>query len=618
MNKRSLRIAGWAIGLSLAFGAIGTAVGASRGSSPEELFAEDSTSSFSWSGSTGTADTSKKTISWTNGIGVCSSISHDGSRNSSFNNSTTAPRLYANTTTRFNFIDNIFVKSIVFTVSDSKHGGTAASSCSIGTYSYSSLTWANANNADSSSPTSYVSITWGGQIRPTSATITYVDLSATTASVVSVSASVGERTYYAGTKLTASDFALDVLWDDEETTHPASGFTWTVNNVADGNLGDGDNTVVVTYQEVNSNEIIVKAIAAHTTAVSLQNTGTVKVGQNIQLVASLTPAESIDPVVWESEDEAIATVDEDGLVTGVSEGIVNIIATSNNIAATCEVSVQDGALKNGGQYILASEGSYTASSVTYNYKMEFNGVSSSLGLDSAYTFKPACTKLLTAEKGTGDDEYYLSFDDGGSTAYLIYGDKKLNTSSTKVADGVWIVSFSGGNAIIQNKAHSTYKLQYNPNGGSGRFAAYSSNQKTVTLTRYDDTAKAGEFTEKYMHVEVATSVSGTGLCKTSGWYTTAEGYFNALPLGARRAFLNESAFANYSARLLNWADANGKKIGNDGKGNDDVLVAKANSLSGKTPLAKQNNSVLIATVVAVGLVAAGGLVFLHHRHRKED
>jgi peptidoglycan/xylan/chitin deacetylase (PgdA/CDA1 family) len=66
-------------------------------------------------------------------------------------------------------------------------------------------------------------------------------------------------------------------------------------------------------------------------------------GTQKPVVAVKAPAESPEKLVWTSSDPAIATVDENGMVTGVSYGTVTVTCTSQygNIAAACKVKVCD-------------------------------------------------------------------------------------------------------------------------------------------------------------------------------------------------------------------------------------------------------------------------------------
>ncbi|CUU45482.1 Ig-like domain-containing protein [Clostridium beijerinckii] len=62
------------------------------------------------------------------------------------------------------------------------------------------------------------------------------------------------------------------------------------------------------------------------------------VGDSQQLTATTTPAGV--QVTWKSSDESVATVDENGNVTGVKEGQVTITAkTADSLTATCTVIV---------------------------------------------------------------------------------------------------------------------------------------------------------------------------------------------------------------------------------------------------------------------------------------
>ena len=63
-------------------------------------------------------------------------------------------------------------------------------------------------------------------------------------------------------------------------------------------------------------------------AVTISGNKKINVGETTQLTATLTPEGCDQSVIWSSADEAIATVDENGLVTGVSAGRVRIKAVS--------------------------------------------------------------------------------------------------------------------------------------------------------------------------------------------------------------------------------------------------------------------------------------------------
>lgn len=61
---------------------------------------------------------------------------------------------------------------------------------------------------------------------------------------------------------------------------------------------------------------------------SENNIRTIKVEETLQLTAVVFPETADQVVLWESENEEVATVDENGLVTAVAKGTVNIVATA--------------------------------------------------------------------------------------------------------------------------------------------------------------------------------------------------------------------------------------------------------------------------------------------------
>ncbi|GHT68396.1 hypothetical protein FACS189452_07990 [Bacteroidia bacterium] len=80
-------------------------------------------------------------------------------------------------------------------------------------------------------------------------------------------------------------------------------------------------------------------------AVILQETAVeIGVGNTYPAVAWVEPANADQSVTWTSSNEAVATVDEDGLITGVASGkaIITVTSVSNPaVKAEIEVTVKD-------------------------------------------------------------------------------------------------------------------------------------------------------------------------------------------------------------------------------------------------------------------------------------
>ncbi len=84
------------------------------------------------------------------------------------------------------------------------------------------------------------------------------------------------------------------------------------------------------------------SVFEHTTGVTIPKKDTLKVGGTKELVATTLPQGTSDnKIVYTSKNPAIASVDENGVIRGLSKGNVEIVATSvdGNFSATCIVSV---------------------------------------------------------------------------------------------------------------------------------------------------------------------------------------------------------------------------------------------------------------------------------------
>ena len=80
------------------------------------------------------------------------------------------------------------------------------------------------------------------------------------------------------------------------------------------------------------------------TGISLNKTSsTLRIGETVQLNASLTPSGASGSVTWTSSNSAVATVSNSGLVTGVAEGNATITATVNALSASCNITVDPSA-----------------------------------------------------------------------------------------------------------------------------------------------------------------------------------------------------------------------------------------------------------------------------------
>lgn len=120
----------------------------------------------------------------------------------------------------------------------------------------------------------------------------------------------------------------------------------TVNGGIVTAIGEGNATITVETSDggfTATCSVIVEPVPVDVTSVVLnETTVNLKVDDTKQLTATITPSNATDKTVtWSSSSDAIATVDANGLVTGVSTGTATITATTNNGSktATCEFNV---------------------------------------------------------------------------------------------------------------------------------------------------------------------------------------------------------------------------------------------------------------------------------------
>ena len=110
-------------------------------------------------------------------------------------------------------------------------------------------------------------------------------------------------------------------------------------------VGNGKTEITAKSGSLSSSaEITVAQVpAAVSIEVDAEATTLTAIGQTLQLMASVSDANDhpiADPdISWSSSDESVATVDEDGLVTAVSNGMADITATSGDVSQSVTITV---------------------------------------------------------------------------------------------------------------------------------------------------------------------------------------------------------------------------------------------------------------------------------------
>lgn len=144
-------------------------------------------------------------------------------------------------------------------------------------------------------------------------------------------------------------FQLSATVSPEATTDKT--IAWTSNNesiasVSDTGLvtanGIGNTQIVASCGEVSTIcEVTVTPILAEGLTLN-ENSISVTKGNTFQLVAAIDPEDTTDKTIaWVSDNEKVAKVSNNGLVTAVEVGNAKITASCGDVSATCEVVVTD-------------------------------------------------------------------------------------------------------------------------------------------------------------------------------------------------------------------------------------------------------------------------------------
>ena len=149
--------------------------------------------------------------------------------------------------------------------------------------------------------------------------------------------------------------------------------------------------------------------------------GSVTVGQTLALTASVAPADATNKAVtWSSSSDSIATVSDDGVVTGVAEGDATITVTTEDggFTATCDVTVEAATVAVTGVSV-----SPTSDSITVGETLTLTAtVAPDNATNKTVTWSTSEATVATVEDGVvtgvaeGDATITVTTEDGGFTA----------------------------------------------------------------------------------------------------------------------------------------------------------------------------------------------------------
>ena len=361
MNKKTLRIAGWALGLSMAVAGIGIAFGVSQVAPIEtkagtagKVYVEDSDLAVG-----GAIDsTAYYVLKSADGYYYTGSISSKwGVTSSSLSNASLLQ--LSGTSTAFTIYDTESSNYLKYASGDFQAAATgsnfmvlaASGGDSTPAVKYSSsgdsesLTAVlKANTGSSSKMRWYTTLTYSAsmvpvklvKVRSENVAVTGVSLNKTSTSI-----EAGGTETLTATISPSGATNKNVTWtSSDETVATVDGGVVTA-------LSAGNTTITVTTSDGSFTAtctVTVTGSAVSVTGVSLNKSSTsITVGSTETLAATVAPAEATTKTVtWTSSDETVATV-ADGVVTAVKKGTATITVRTvdGGFTATCAVTVNN-------------------------------------------------------------------------------------------------------------------------------------------------------------------------------------------------------------------------------------------------------------------------------------
>ena len=275
-----------------------------------------------------------------------------------------------------------------------------------------------------------------------------------------------------------------VTWTSSDTAVATVDQNGKVSGVA-----EGETTITVTTEDGGKTATCKVTVGTvHVTGVTLsEESTTVNIGTPKKLVATVSPEDASDKAVkWSSSKKEIATVDEDGVVTGLKEGTATITVTTEDggFTDTCEVTVV---------FVHVTGVALDETSTTVNIgtpKKLIATISPEDASDKSVKWTSSNTSVATVDKngvvsGQANGEATI-------TATTVDGGFKATCEVTVETVAVESVSLNKHNCAIAPTKTETLVATVLPNNASYPAVTWQSNNTDVATVNYSGvvTAKA--------------------------------------------------------------------------------------------------------------------------------
>ena len=204
----------------------------------------------------------------------------------------------------------------------------------------------NATVTWSSSDTNIASVDENGLVTATgigTATITAITSTGKTDSV-DITVSYGKELSVSEPEITVGNGKTGKITPAISPANAKDTFTYTSSNTS---VATVDSSGTITGRSGGTAVITVKSTGGLTaectvtvTDISLQSTATVNINKTAKISPTTKPTDLAQKITWSSLDDSIVTVDDNGVITGVSPGTAKVQAVNEQgVTAVCTVTV---------------------------------------------------------------------------------------------------------------------------------------------------------------------------------------------------------------------------------------------------------------------------------------